>query len=220
MYAGHAGVALVLSARQPQIAIAPLMLACYGPDWVESSIRVLALPVNDVLFTHSIPAMVVGAVVAAALYRLAFRRSGARYIALAWLLHWPADFLTGTKPLIDARHMVGLQLYERPWADLALETVVIIAACSLYWRAFGTSAARRRTILLMGLGLVLAQAGLDYYFASRGGWGFVLAAPRTDSHVSRAERPGRGGTVRMVPARPVSTSTASDRCRRTIPQVS
>lgn len=213
MYAGHAGVALALKARHPDLIVAPLVLACYGPDWVETIIRVLALPVDGVLYSHGIPAVVIGALLSALLYRLAFGGRGALFVGLGWLLHWPADFLTGVKPLLNERHMVGLHLYNMPWADLAMESVVLVAACALYWRVFGDSAPRRRTIVLMALALIAAQAGLDYFFASQGGWGFALAPPADQPHLSWV--PGRlgDGPLRMPLAPEGSPFTESDEWR-------
>ncbi len=188
MYAGHAGVALALKARQPDLVVAPLVLACYGPDWVETFIRVVALPVDPVFYSHGIAAVAIGALLSGLLYRLVFGATGAAYVTVGWLLHWPADFLTGTKPLLDEGHMVGLHLYTMPWADLAMESLLLVAACALYWRVFGGSSARRRTIAVMALALIAAQAGLDYFFASQGGWGFALAEPARQPHLTYVAR--------------------------------
>jgi hypothetical protein len=187
VYAGHAGVALALKARQPNVVVAPLMLACYGPDWLETAIRVLSLPVDAVFYSHSIPAVAVGALIAGVLYRLAFGAragAGARAVALGWLLHWPADYLTGIKPLLAADQMVGIRLYEHPWADLLLESVVLAGAFLVFRRVFGTSSPRRRIIVTMIVGLLLAQAALDYFFARQSGWGFALAQPPRRPHLS------------------------------------
>ncbi|MEO6525916.1 MAG: hypothetical protein ABIP93_04775 [Gemmatimonadaceae bacterium] len=160
MYAGHAAIALALKARDPRVPIVPLALASFGPDWVELALMLPRPRAGMGIYTHSIPAVIVGAMLAAGLYT-AFKRPGARMILLAWLLHWPADLLTGRKPLILETPLVGLDLYNLPLADFALESAVVVIGCAIYARRFGARAEVRRTIVMLAAALIVLQGAVD-----------------------------------------------------------
>jgi hypothetical protein len=160
VYAGHAAIALALKTRDPRVPIVPLTLACFGPDWLEV---VLMFPIKRAgmaVYTHSIPAVVIGATLAALVYA-AFRRPGAQMIFLGWLLHWPADLFTGLKPLFFPTPLIGLDLYKLPVMDFALESVVIIIGCAIYARRFAERGAVRRVVVAMGAALILLQGAVD-----------------------------------------------------------
>ena len=142
----------------------PLVLACYGPDWIEVPFMVPHPHGPMAMFSHSLTAIAVGASVAALLHALLVRRPGAMVILTGWLLHWPADLLTGRKPLFDERHLVGLDLYRLPIVDFALEGVVIAVACYLYSRAMASTPSQRRLVGALGVVLLLLQAGMDFSF--------------------------------------------------------
>ncbi|MFL5617061.1 MAG: hypothetical protein ACJ79A_01550 [Gemmatimonadaceae bacterium] len=161
MYAGHAALALALRRRAPRLPIALLVLAAFGPDWLE--LLSMMLPIKreaTAVLTHSIAAVLIGGGLAAALYAAA-RRPGAGTIFLAWLLHWPADLLTGRKPLLFGEPSIGLGLYSFPAADFALESVVVVIGCALYARAFPPRGELRRVIVILGAALITVQAAVD-----------------------------------------------------------
>jgi len=76
VYAGHAAVALALKTREPRIPMVPLLLACYGRT---AGDRARHLRGRDAmaLYTHYLPGLLLGALGAAALFTIAFRRPGA-----------------------------------------------------------------------------------------------------------------------------------------------
>ena len=139
--------------------IVPLVLAAYGPDWVET---LLLIPHQwaTAALTHSIPGVLVGGGLAAAIYA-ATRRPGAGTIFLAWLLHWPADLFTGQKPVLFAQPLIGLGLYRSPGIDFALEASVVVIACVLYARTFPSRAELRRVVVILGAALIAMQAAVD-----------------------------------------------------------
>jgi hypothetical protein len=160
VYAGHAAVAIALKRREPRLPVVPLVLAAFGPDWLE---LLLAIPVKRpgmAIFTHSIPAVLIGGGLAAALWA-ATRRPGASTIFLAWLLHWPADLFTGRKPVLFPLPLIGLDLYKIPAADFALESVVIVIGCALYARAYPPRGELRRVIVMLGAALIAIQGAVD-----------------------------------------------------------
>jgi hypothetical protein len=160
VYAGHAAVAIALRRREPRLPVVPLVLAAFGPDWLE---LFLALPVKRegmAIFTHSLPAILIGAGLAAGLWA-AMRRPGASTIFLAWLLHWPADLLTGRKPVLFREPLIGLDLYKIPAVDFALESVVVVIGCALYARAYPPRGELRRVIVILGAALIAIQGAVD-----------------------------------------------------------
>ncbi|HET9685031.1 MAG TPA: hypothetical protein VFP15_13070 [Gemmatimonadaceae bacterium] len=162
MYAGHAAVALALKTREPRIPMAVLVAACFGPDWVELFLGLFLGRAAGETYSHFIPGVLLGASAAALLYAVVFRRPGSRWVAIGWLSHWPADFLTAHKPLIDPGHVVGLDFYDLPKVDFLIEASLLAVAAWLYMRAFAPDTLRRRWVAVAALALVSVQSVLDY----------------------------------------------------------
>ena len=160
MYAGHAAVALALTRREPRLPIVPLVLAAFGPDWLELMLMIPEQRAGAAVLTHSIPAVLIGGGLAATLYA-ATRRPGAGTIFLAWLLHWVADLFTGRKPLLLGEPLIGLGLYRSPAADFALETAAVLIGCALYARTFPPRGELRRVVVILGAALIAMQAAVD-----------------------------------------------------------
>ena len=162
MYAGHAAVALALKTREPRVPMAVLVAACFGPDWVELFLGLFLGRATGETYSHFIPGVLLGASAAALLYALVFRRPGSRWVAIGWLLHWPADFLTAHKPLINPGHVVGLDFYDLPKVDFLIEATLVVVCTWVYVRAFAPERAQRRWMAAAALGLVGIQSVLDY----------------------------------------------------------
>lgn len=165
MYLGHAGVALVLKSRAPRVPIVPLTLACYGPDWIDAALMIPTPREGMAPYSHSLPALAIGAVVAAGLYAAIARRPGAMVIFVAWLLHWPADLLTGLKPIVGLRPSIGLDLYHVAYADAALEVVVILVACVIYAQALAITRRQRAVVVGLAIALMALQCAFDVAFS-------------------------------------------------------
>ena len=142
MYVGHAAIALALKSRSPRVPLLALTLACYGPDWVDAALMIPHPRAGMAPWSHSLPAVAIGALAAGAVYALFAQQPGATALIVGWLLHWPADFLTGLKPLVGLAPLVGLDLYHAPVADFALETACIVAACVLFSRSVARAGVR------------------------------------------------------------------------------
>jgi len=160
VYLGHVAVALVLRSRAPNVPIVPLTLACYGPDWIDAALMLPTGREPMAIYSHSLPALVLGALASSGLYALVARRPGALQMFVAWLLHWPLDLFTGFKPVIRAQPQIGLDLYHVAWADALLESLVIVAACVIYARAVD-SRRHRRVFVALGIVLVTTQVVFD-----------------------------------------------------------
>jgi DNA-directed RNA polymerase subunit RPC12/RpoP len=208
VYVGHAALALALKTREPRIPIAVLVLASFGPDWTEIVLGYAFGGGYSAMwaYAHFLPGVVAGAALAAGAYALFFRRPGASYVALAWLLHWPADFLTGRKPVFDLENRVGLDLYHRPVVDFAIEGALVVACCLLYARAFAPEARQRRWVAVMAAALLAMQGVLDYGLRiSSRPWNPSLAPRRWQTQLSFVLPAGNPSRVRMPLA--LSSST-------------
>jgi hypothetical protein len=221
VYVGHAAIALALKAREPRIPVAVLVLASFGPDWMEIALGFAFGAGYPAMwaYAHFIPGVLVGAALAAGAYALVFRRPGASYVALAWLLHWPADFLTGRKPLFDLQHRVGLDLYGRPAIDFALEGGLLVLCCVLYARKLAPEPRQRRWVAAMAAGLLAMQGILDYGLRNANRpWNPSLAQRRWQTQLSFVIRAGSQPRLRMPLALSSSTITASMQWRREKPE--
>jgi hypothetical protein len=160
VYSGHAAIALALSRRETRVPVVLLVLAAYGPDWLDLLLTFPAKSQDMAVYTHSLSAVLIGASLAAGLYA-ATRRPGARILFLAWLLHWPADLFTGRKPVVFSQPLIGLDLYNLPWADFALEALLVAIGCAIYAGRFAPRAELRRVVVILGAALIVLQAAVD-----------------------------------------------------------
>ena len=150
MITGHLGVAGILRSTQGEkvgsVAFVALAVAALSPD-VLDGVFVLIGSCNPYgLYTHTIFSVLLQSAVVGGAAFLAFdsRRLGVLFAA-AVLLHLPADFLTGQKLMYPGGELVGLNIYERPWWDFALEVPLVVLGWlatrrSLQLRSWMTSA--------------------------------------------------------------------------------
>jgi hypothetical protein len=222
VYAGHAAVALALKSRAPRTSIALLTIAAFGPDWTELVLGLFVGRGGGETLSHGLPGLALGAALSWVIYALLIDRAGARLIALAWLLHWPADFITAYKPLIDPHHVVGLDLYSWPKADLALESALVVVSCLLYARAYARTGRHRAWIAAAGLVLIGLQGVLDFGVARqrRPHWQPKLASSVWRPHVVGAPVGRRPADVCMALAPSPATFTASEQWHRMASAVS
>jgi hypothetical protein len=221
VYAGHAAVALAVKTRAPRVPMWVLVAAAFGPDWDELFLGLLKGRATGEVYSHFIPAVLLGACVAALCYEIAFRRRGGRWVAVAWLLHWPADFLTAHKPLIDpGGRVIGLDLYDLPIADFAIEATLVVVCAWLYARCYAPEHRQRRWIAAAAVALVLIQSVLDYgiWHQPWREWNPSLAQSWRQPHLTVVASVEVPSTLRMALAFTPSTHSARARWRRTVPE--
>ena len=212
MYVGHVAVALALKTREPRVPMVPLILACYGPDWLETFLGFWHGRAQMGPYTHYLPGLFAGALAAAAIYVIVFRRPGGWIILSAWLLHWPADFFTAYKGLLSPTDRVGLDLYDLPLADFVLESVIVLICCAWYARTFAHSPLQRRWVIAMAAALVGLQALLDYGLSQDDApWNPSLASHEWRPHLTSLAPDAVGTAARMPLALVPGTSTTSAR---------
>lgn len=137
MYVGHVGIALAMRRLPGAPPLWLLVLAAQGCDWgdtVLAALGRLGSGLTDPAWQpHGLVPLAGGAVVAAVVGLLVGSGGrGAALAALAYLSHWAADFLTGTKPTWPSGPLVGLHLYDRPLWDLTLEVAVTLVGVALW----------------------------------------------------------------------------------------
>lgn len=136
MLAGHFGIAQLGKATRREIPLGWLVVAAYLPDLVRVPLTLLTTHYD--ILSHSLPVVAVLALAIASLWLLRRGELGAAAIlAIACLLHWPADVFTGCKPTTFNGPWIGLISYRRPISDLLLEGALLVA---------GWVAARRRGV--------------------------------------------------------------------------
>jgi membrane-bound metal-dependent hydrolase YbcI (DUF457 family) len=165
LFAGHTGLALLAKAARPRIPLVVLLPVAYAPDIIESMFDLLGQHNREL--SHSLVSVGFGATIIALIYLVTLRAKADAFVLwLAYVSHWPADFITGTKPTWPGGPDVGLQFYERPVADAAIECAVVILCWIIYRRAMlrtqTPAAAQRMTTVLAPIGLILAQIVFDY----------------------------------------------------------
>ncbi|HET6761843.1 MAG TPA: metal-dependent hydrolase [Gemmatimonadaceae bacterium] len=133
MYIGHVGAALAAKRARTSIGLFALLVATYTPDWVDSALCLAGLYNPERLISHTIPAVVLFALVGFGLYGLKTRDwTAALVLAGVILSHMVLDWLTGYKPIWPGGPMIGLSLYDRPGWDFIAEGVVIVIGVLLY----------------------------------------------------------------------------------------
>ena len=156
MYIGHVGVALAGKRLRLSVGMLVLLVATYAPDWIDTGSCILGDYDPRQMLSHSIPAVLILALVGFIVYTLITRdRVGGALIAAVIISHMMLDWITGTKPTWPGGPTVGLELYTHPIADFFAEGIVIAIGAIAYAR---TLPARRRPWpdLTMMLGALLA----------------------------------------------------------------
>lgn len=222
MYVGHAAIAFGLKSRAPRVPVALLTVAAFGPDWTELVLGLFLGRQAGELYSHCLIGLAIGAAAAWILCAIIIGRAGAAIVALAWLLHWPADYITAYKPLIDLHHLVGLHLYAVPIADAVVEGTLLLACCFVYARAYARTGRQRAWVAAAAIALLALQGMLDFGLASAG-------EPHWEPRYTRAmwrPRPpivlstGRVSPSRMALATAAGNPSASEQWQRTVRAVS
>jgi len=135
VYIGHVGAALAAKRARTGIGLLVLLLATYAPDWVDTGLCLAGGYDPQEMLSHSIPAVILFALVGFGCYALVTRDwTSALVIAALVLSHMLLDWITGYKPTWPGGPMIGLQLYDRPIADFIAEGIVIFVGALLYGR--------------------------------------------------------------------------------------
>lgn len=133
MYIGHVGVALAAKRLRLSVGLLVLLVSTYAPDWIDSGLCIIGGYDPRQMLSHSIPAVLVFALLGFVAYALITRdRVGGALIAAVIVSHMMLDWITGTKPTWPGGPMIGLQLYSHPIADFIAEGIVIAIGATVY----------------------------------------------------------------------------------------
>lgn len=162
MYVGHVGAALAGKRVRVGVALWVLLVATYTPDWVDTGLCLAGHYNPDGVLSHSIPAVMLFALLGAFAYA-AFTRdwTGALVVAAVIFSHMLLDWLTGYKPTWPGGRMIGLRLYERPVVDFFAEGAVILVGALLYLRTLPPRRSVWRDFALMAGVLLVLQLSID-----------------------------------------------------------
>jgi len=165
VFIGHLAVALAAKRVRPSAPISALIAATYGPDVIEVTLLALwqwaRMPAS--FGSHSIPAVALGAAVVGVAYWL-WRRDavGSALLTATYASHWVADLFTGTrKPTWAGGPSLGLELYDHPPIDFALESALFLAAWLFLWPAGDRRRRRRAVRLALPIALLLLQGAFN-----------------------------------------------------------
>lgn len=161
MYVGHLGPALGAKRLAPSVALATLVVATYLPDWVDASLCVSGRYHDAQMYSHSIPAMLVLALLAGATQVKRADKRAALVVAGVVISHVMLDYLTGIKPTWPGGPSIGLEIYRYPIADFAAESAVIIGGWLMYRGTLNAERGRWNSSTMMLASLLLMQAGVD-----------------------------------------------------------
>jgi hypothetical protein len=133
MYIGHVGAALAAKRVRASIGLLVLLIATYAPDWIDTGMCTFGAFDPNEVFSHSIPAVLILALLGFAVYGAVTRDwTGALVVAGVVVSHLLLDWITGYKPTWPGGPMIGLQLYDHPIADFIAEGLTILVGTVLY----------------------------------------------------------------------------------------
>ena len=162
MYIGHVGVALAARRARRNVGLLVLLIATYTPDWVDTGLCLAGRYNPDSVLSHSIPAVLLFALVGFLAYGAATRDwTGSLVIACVIASHFVLDLITGYKPTWPGGPMIGLRLYDRPLLDFLAEGVVIFIGALLYARTLPRRERPWADLALMAGSLLALQLSID-----------------------------------------------------------
>lgn len=157
MYLGHLGLALGARTADRRVPVAVFIAAAVAPDLLPSrAFHYLALAPFVVFGVAAVTAAVWGS------------RRATVAVALLAASHYLADFLTAGVRVWAGEESAGLALYDRPFADLVVETAAIVGGWWLWQRGASRRAPdRQRITFIVLVVLVVMQTGFSIFVAER-----------------------------------------------------
>jgi hypothetical protein len=183
LIAGHLGIAGAVYAARRGSSLPWLLVAAMAPDGVDALFVLAGICNPHGLYSHTIPAAVlIAALTGAVVYFATDRRSTGALAALLVLAHLPGDYVTGRKLFWPGGELMGLQLYERPGLDFALESMIAVGG---WWLVRATGRAPRWATGMLALAAVLLLQGALDTVGARGGGTKPTACGRAEPVAAR-----------------------------------
>ena len=189
MITGHLGIAGAAHASRRDSSLLWLLGASMAPDIVDALFVVARQCNPHGLYSHTVPAAALIAVVVGALaYYFTGQRATGALSALLVLAHLPPDFITGRKLFWPGAEMMGLRLYDHPIGDFVVEAALVVLG---WWllrrRQWAPRWATGRAALVW---LLVFQIAVEAIGTARGG---VKPSACGDAAVAGPMRSGPGG---------------------------
>jgi hypothetical protein len=189
MICGHLGVAMGVRALNRDVPLGWLLAGSVAPDALDGIESFSHVCSPEGLYSHSLPVIAALMIVLsiAAFVHLG-RARAAMLVGLMVLLHVLPDYITGQKLLWANGPLVGLDLYQWPLLDFALEVPVIVLGWWLLRRAaidarWITSWAALAVLISVQAGFNVSQRNGDHATQS-------LTCPRRHRHRHLQIEPG------------------------------
>lgn len=180
MIVGHLGIAGATHAIRRDSSLFWLLGASMAPDVVDAAFVAAGACNPYGLYSHTIPAAALTAVVVGALaYAATDRRVTGLLSALMVLMHLPPDFVTGQKLFWPGGEMHGLRLYDYPLADFIVESAIVAGG---WWLIRRRNTAPRGAAGWLALAVLLVVQGtIDVVGGRRNGVKPTACAPSPSS---------------------------------------
>jgi hypothetical protein len=176
MFVGHYGVAFAVKTEQNKIPLWVLFVAVMFFDYLWATFVLLGIEKLRIVpgftagsmldayympYSHSLIAALVWSGLAAAIYKTAWRTTGASLVGLAVVSHWVLDFIAHPHDLAiyDDTWKVGLGFWNYRAAVFGLEIAILAAGLVLYLKRNVISRTRSWRIIAFGVILVVVQIG-------------------------------------------------------------
>ena len=168
MIVGHLGIAGAAHAVRRDSSLIWLLGAALVPDIVDALFVVAGSCNPHGLYSHTVPAAALIAIVTGAVAYAATGRRVTGVLAAALVLaHLPLDYVTGHKLFWPGGEFAGLRLYEYPTADFAVESLLALGGWWVVRRR--TRTPRWATGWLALAALLVLQGTLDVLGARTNG---------------------------------------------------
>ena len=160
MITGHLGIAAAARGRWPVASLLWLVPVSIAPDLLDVGYALTGICSPYGLYSHTVHAAVLTAAVLGGAAFLATSSYAAGLLTAALVVaHLPLDFVTGHKIFWPGGPLIGLDLYERPLLDFAVEVPILLGGWWLLRR--GGRGPRWATTGAAALALVVGQGAFD-----------------------------------------------------------
>ena len=168
MIVGHLGIAGAAYSVRRDSSLIWLLGASIAPDVVDALFVVAGSCNPHGLYSHTVPAAALIAVVTGAIaYAATGRRITGLLAAALVLAHLPLDYVTGQKLFWPGGEFIGLRLYQKPAADFVVESLLAVGG---WWLVRSRTRAPRWAIGWLALAAMLVLQGtLDVLGARKNG---------------------------------------------------
>jgi hypothetical protein len=186
MFVGHYGVAFAAKTERNRIPLCVLFIAVQFLDYIWATLVLLGIEKLRVIkgftagsmldsyfhpYSHSLITAIAWSVLAAIAYKAVCTRhscphsnSAALIIGVAVFSHWVLDFIAHPRdlPLYDNTWKVGLGMWNYRDPEFALEIALVVGGIVLYLARNAMPAIRKKSVIALGLALVIVQIGDTY----------------------------------------------------------